>query len=257
VASVGELSAPYANFMFSPRHGPGVCARCFNLIDGYDLCYACAQHEAVLDAMAPISYSVGNEQLHHALASYKRLTGDAATRLGVQLAAVLWRYLYVHERCIARAAGTEGFAMVTTVPSGETARDETHPLRRIVGELVGATRHRHEQLVRRSDAAVAPRTFDAGKYVATRRLAGEAVLLIDDTWTTGASAQSAAATLKAAGAGRVAAVVIGRHVSRHWHTNDARLRRLGFEWEHCALCAHSPRISSPSPQLIDVEATRP
>ena len=38
------------------------------------------------------------------------------------------------------------------------------------------------------------------------------MLLVDDTWVSGASAQSAAAALKAAGARRVALVVIGRHV---------------------------------------------
>jgi orotate phosphoribosyltransferase len=65
------------------------------------------------------------------------------------------------------------------------------------------------------------------------------VLLIDDTWTTGANAQSAAATLKAAGSGPVAAVVIGRHLNREWHENDRRLRGIGtpFDWSRCALCA--------------------
>jgi adenine/guanine phosphoribosyltransferase-like PRPP-binding protein len=38
------------------------------------------------------------------------------------------------------------------------------------------------------------------------------VLLIDDTWVSGASAQSAAAALKLAGARRVAIVVLGRHL---------------------------------------------
>ena len=64
------------------------------------------------------------------------------------------------------------------------------------------------------------------------------MLLIDDTWTTGASAQSAAAALKAAGADR-AAVVIGRHLNREWHENDRRLRGIArpFDWGTCALCA--------------------
>ena len=64
------------------------------------------------------------------------------------------------------------------------------------------------------------------------------MLLIDDTWTTGANAQSAAAALKAAGAGPVAAVVIGRHLNRKWHQNDRRLRGITrpFDWGRCALC---------------------
>ena len=51
------------------------------------------------------------------------------------------------------------------------------------------------------------------RYRDTRKLDGETVLLLDDTWTAGGHAQSAAHTLLAAGASKVALVVIGRHVS--------------------------------------------
>jgi predicted phosphoribosyltransferase len=191
-----------------------------------------------LAAVAPISYSVGLEQLHRALMGYKRLSGEIARRLTVELAAVLWRYLAAHERCAARAAGTTTFELVTTVPSSDRGRDSTHPLRRIVGELLAPTRDRYEPLLRRSRLETAPRTFDARKFDAVRALDGEPVLVIDDTWTTGASAQSAAAALRHAGAGPVAAVVIGRHLNREWHENDRRLRGIArpFDWERCALC---------------------
>jgi len=236
--TVRELSALCESFLLAPRAGAGVCRRCFNLTDGYDRCYACTHHPDLLDVVAPISYSIAHEQLHHALASYKRLTGTVARRLTLQLAAILWRYLLGHERCLARAAGTREFPLVVTVPSSDRARDEQHPLRQIVGELVAITRPRYERLLVRSRADAGPRTFAADKFLARRGLNGEAVLLIDDTWTTGANAQSAAAALKAAGAGAVAAVVIGRHINRHWRQNDRRLRELepAFEWGRCVAC---------------------
>jgi predicted amidophosphoribosyltransferase len=237
MATVRDLSAPYENLMFGPRPGAGVCTRCFNLTDGYDRCYACARQPNALDVVVPISYSVAHEQLHHALASYKRLDGPAGRRLALQLSAVLWRYLEKHESCVARAARADAFPIATTVPSGDLARDEAHPLRWMVGEIVGPTRARHERLLRRSNLDIAPRAFASAKYEALRRLSGEPVLLIDDTWTTGANAQSAAAALKNAGAEVVAAVVIGRHVNREWHHNDRHLRTLpAFDWERCALC---------------------
>jgi predicted amidophosphoribosyltransferase len=237
--TVTELTALYTNFMLCPRRGPGVCDVCFNFTDGYARCYACAHGETRLDTVAPISYSVAQEQLHHALARYKRLTGEMARRLGVELAAVLWRYLAAHERCVARATGTDGFELVTTVPSSDSQRDDHHPLRWIVGEISGPTRLRHERLLRRAAVSVQAREFNPQKYEAVRRLAGQPVLLIDDTWTTGANAQSAAAALKSAGAGPVAAVVIGRHLNREWHENDRRLRGITrpFDWERCALCS--------------------
>lgn len=243
--TVRELSSPYENFMLGPRSGPGVCLRCFNLTDGYELCYACTRHDSVLDAMAPISYSVAHEQLHHALASYKRLASSAGRRLTIQLAAVLWRYLESHEPCLARAAGIDAFSIVTSVPSGDPARDDQHPLRQIVAEIVGVTRDRHRRLLRRSALEVPPRTFNPDKYIAEEQLSGQAVLMIDDTWTTGANAQSAAAALKRAGAGAVGAVVIGRHVTREWHQNDCHLRSLPpFGWDLCALCAGGARTAA-------------
>jgi predicted amidophosphoribosyltransferase len=239
--SVAELSGPYENFMLGPRRGPDVCVVCFNFTRGYERCYACSQNEDWLAAVVPISYSVGLEQLHRALMGYKRLSGEVARRLTVELAAVLWRYLAAHERCVARAAGATAFELVTTVPSGDRRRDSAHPLRSVVGELVGPTRERYERLLRSTERAVAARTFDPGKFEAVRALQGESVLLIDDTWTTGASAQSAAAVLRRAGAGVVAAVIIGRHLNREWHENDRRLRGIArpFDWERCALCATS------------------
>ncbi|HEY7174797.1 MAG TPA: hypothetical protein VH442_07765, partial [Micromonosporaceae bacterium] len=127
----------------------------------------------------------------------------------------------------------------TTVPSGDPARDEHHPLRTIVAELVGPTRERHRRLLRRTDTETEPRMFSTTKFEATTKLNNQSVLLIDDTWTTGASAQSAAAALKAAGAGPTAAIVIGRHLNREWHENDRRIRGIArpFEWQACALCA--------------------
>ncbi len=237
--TVAELTALYGNFLLGPRHGPGVCRECLNLTDGYDRCYACTRLEPWLDAMSAISYSIAHEQLHHALAGYKRSPAEVADRFAIELAAVLWRHLAGHEACLARAAHTDAFELVTAVPSSTRERDPSHPLRRIVGELTGVTRGRYVRLLRRSRTAVQPRAFSAAKYETTRELGGRSILLIDDTWTTGANAQSAAAALKKAGAGPVAVVVIGRHVNRGWRQNDRHLRRLPhpFDWAQCCLCA--------------------
>ena len=81
------------------------------------------------------------------------------------------------------------------------------------------------------------RAVDPGKYNPTEDLHGENVLLIDDTWTTGANVQSAAAALKTAGANRVGVLVIGRHVRDEYQDHAQRLKALPrpFDWETCAL----------------------
>lgn len=238
MATVSELSDPYANFMFGPRQGAGVCTFCFNLTRGFERCYSCARGELALAVVVPISYSVGGAQLHHALMGYKRLNGEISRRLTVELAAVLWRFLALHEHCVAAAAGVPAFELVTTVPSGACERDDHHPLRRMVGELVGPTRKRYARLLRRSPVPVRAREVNPNKFEPLRCLRGERVLLIDDTWTTGASARSAAVALRDAGAGPVATVVIGRYLNRCWGENDRRLGALvpAFDWGRCAVC---------------------
>src|SRR5579875_3588342 len=134
MATVAALSDPYGNFLLTPRRGDGVCRRCFNLTDGYELCFACEHGGDSIDLVAPISYSVAGEQLHHALAGYKRSIAPWTRTLTVQLAAVLWRHLARHEGCAAAAAGVEHFPIVTTVPSGRAARAAPHPMQEIVSQ---------------------------------------------------------------------------------------------------------------------------
>ncbi len=228
----------FGHLLLTPRSGPGVCGYCFNLTRGQARCFACENSHRVLDAVVPISYSVSLGQVHQLLAGYKRTAGAGAQARIEALAAILSRFLDMHEPCVARAAGVDRFALVTTVPSSDITRDEHHPLRGIVSTLAAPTTSRLERLLVRSPTPVTSRVFNARRYDAMRRLHGEAVLLIDDTWTTGASAQSAASALKAAGAGTVAAVVVGRHINRDWHQNDLRLRALArsFRWDACAVC---------------------
>ena len=44
----------------------------------------------------------------------------------------------------------------------------------------------------------------------------------------------------------VAAVVIGRHVNRHWHDNDRRLRAIepSFDWSRCAVCEGAADVAA-------------
>lgn len=238
MATVGELSDPYANFMRTPHRGSGFCATCMTFVEpAYERCYQCTTHQRWLAAVLPISYAERGGQLHTNLAGYKRWAPATAERTRLQLAAVLWRFMLMHERCLAAAAGVDGFDLVTTVPSSDAARDERHPLRTIVGQFVEPTLERHERVLRRSTVAVEERGWDPRRFVATRPLAGERVLLIDDTWTTGARAQTAAAAVLEAGAATVAALVIGRFINPGYAENAARLASTprAFSWETCGL----------------------
>jgi predicted amidophosphoribosyltransferase len=243
--AVARIEA-YERVMLTPQAGFGVCRDCFNLTAGWDRCFACTQLVPSLDAIVPISYSVAREKLNAALAGYKRERGRWAQALRADLAVILERFLELHEGCVALAAGVDRFDLVTTVPSGDRGRDAAHPLRSIVGEMVDRTQNRYQRLLHRSEVGCSHRRFDRRRFISDCRLEGERVLLVDDTWTTGASAHSAAAALREAGASTVAAIVVGRHVNRSWHENDVRLQKLRpFDWCSCVVCSGAARGATP------------
>lgn len=242
--------------LLAPHHGPGACPRCLNLVDRAGPCRACRATEQHLAVIVPISYSVGGEWLHRLIISYKR---DADRFVQDALAAIttlLDQFISRHECCLAAAVlpatGVgRSFDLITTVPSADPLRDLHHPLRGIVGSACPTTRDRYERLLFRSDSVAIPRVYDPARYVPARRLDGEGVLLIDDMWTSGASAESAAGALIAAGAGTVAAIVIARHLNRHWHDNDAQITRLAetdFNPDRCVICSRDRHSEPPREQ---------
>lgn len=90
------------------------------------------------------------------------------------------------------------------------------------------------------------REFDSNRYRVIADLSGKSVLLLDDTWTSGGHAQSAAHTLAGAGAETVALVVIGRHVRREYEPVQGSGESCGdildalpesFDWTTCAVHA--------------------
>lgn len=213
-----------------------VCEVCLTFTNpGYDTCFRCGHTRRFADAVLPISYSQHGHQLHDALRSYKRSHLEEVRRKHRhELAAVLWRFLRDHEKCLANRVGVTAFETVTTVPSS----NQSHPLPRVAGGIVIGTSERYAETLRRSSKEVEDRVVDPEKYEPVGKVSGS-VLLIDDTWTSGASAQSAAGALKQAGSGPVGVVVIGRHMNDDpGTTKKRRLEELTapFDWTHCAYC---------------------
>jgi phosphoribosylpyrophosphate synthetase len=111
----------------------------------------------------------------------------------------------------------------------------------MVASMIPYTRDRYVDLLVSNPGLEADRQAHADRFLSIpgSDIAGSSVLLFDDTWTTGAHAQSAAWALKRAGAARVAILVIGRHFVPSFAENNknlrlAKLRR--FSWDHC--CIH-------------------
>jgi hypothetical protein len=184
---------------------------------GFARCYQCDLAHArcaglLADVVAPIAYAVKGGRLAGDLWRYK--SGAAgAPEAGARLTAMLARFLREHSDQVWQAANMAvGPELAAIVPSGQ-GRPGPHPLAGIVASCVDVP---IVPLSTAPGAAARARGLAdgvaAGWLTVGGAVAGTDVLLVDDTWVSGASAQSAAAALKAAGARRVALVVIGRHV---------------------------------------------
>jgi len=243
MASVRELSALLQGSMQNPAQpGPGICPKCRGFPnEGWEEDRGCGQFPDHLDAIVPISYAPGLGQLHTALRGYKDDHFEAVRRrFHVRLASVLWQFLAEHERCVAAASSAPEFDLVTVVPSKTPERDEERgALRTLVGETCRHTADRYERVLRPTGKGLVAHEFAPERFEATSALGDRNGLLIDDMWTSGANAQSAACAMKAAGAATVGLVVIGRFVRRDWADHGDRLDELprGFDWDTCAVHA--------------------
>lgn len=242
VLTVEEASAAYQAAMRNVLPaGSGICSICHTFIDPtYTKCYKCLQANFT-DVVVPITYSEHLGQMHTALRNYKDSPVPAQNYAMPRLAGVLWRFIASHELCVAQKTGVEAFDLVTTVPSSMPQSDDQRSNFRTMIGWCDPIKDRYQRVLMASGHGSMERIFDAGRYSVTERLDGMRVLLLDDTWTTGAHAQSAAYTLKNAGATHVGVVVIGRHIRPEWDVGQEkcsdRLAALprAFDWGSCAV----------------------
>lgn len=181
--------------------------------DGFARCYQCdlARGQAgdlLADVVVPLGYAVRGGPLAQDLWRYKSGRAGAAASAS-RLRDMLAGFLRDDGDSVWQAAGMPGGpSAVAVVPSGQ-GRLGAHPLLSIVRSCLDLP------VLRLSIApgAIHTRGVTVGWLRVDDPVAGADVLVVDDTWVSGGSAQSAAAALKLAGAKRVAIIVLGRHVN--------------------------------------------
>ncbi|MFL6074056.1 MAG: hypothetical protein ACJ73S_11735 [Mycobacteriales bacterium] len=244
--TVDDVAAPYGNYLLPvPSRGTGVCTVCRTAVGEFRTCYQCHEAKRLLgagraDAVAFVSLAPRGEQLARELFTYKQNTVAEAQRRRMMfgLAAVLWKWLGMHEHCIAALVGSQQFDIVTSVPS--TSGRSVHPLREVVSGIVTGTDVRYRDLLTRRRYDVPQHEHCSDLFGADRGARGASVLVIDDTWTAGARAQSASVALKAAGARNVGVAVIGRWLNPGYADNRAWLTQHRKPWTWDACCLESP-----------------
>jgi predicted amidophosphoribosyltransferase len=192
------------------------CAVCTTPIDDrYQLCYPCKQHRvygAVSDLVAPVSYAIAASQSGYVMRGYKaRPRVDA--HYGV-VAMLMILALSKHGACTGPLVGAPvtHWSSVPSLP----AKPGEHPFHGIVSRSAPGA----EVPLTAAPLSSNPRAVDVNHFSVNVRLPDKShVLLLDDTWTQGGHAQSAALSLRKAGARRISTMVAARWIKRDFGDN--------------------------------------
>jgi hypothetical protein len=219
-----------------PAVPAGLCLVCRGPArSGYVRCFQCDLHAQsapglLADMVAPVAYAAKGGPLARDLWLYKS-GRDGSGPAGARVISLLLLFLHEHGPAVWQAAGMGRPTAVCVVPSGR-GRVGPHPLRALAAPYLARP---WVTLRARPGGDPWARTLDPARFQVTGLRPGAAVLLLDDTWVSGASAQSAAVALKLAGAAAVAVVVVGRHLPavpppvspRDLPARPAEVNRLG------------------------------
>lgn len=224
---------------WNPERTNETCAVCTTPVSGYSRCYQCnAQAGAgspLANVVAPITYAVDDSQAMSDLYNYKSVPrGHVARDAQLRLFTMLHASLSLHLPCLIQAG--RGEMVVTTVPSSK-GRQGDHPLREAMRlfsrfpqpeiDYVGPA-----DLDAAARRVLAPDRFQVESY----EVVGKHVLLLDDTWVTGAHMQSCASVLQSAGAAWVTAVPLGRMLKHQNAVTSSYLARRKVRVFNPALC---------------------
>jgi hypothetical protein len=205
------------------------CRVCAAPVRGFDRCWRCAQARriaGVADVVAPLTYAVAGTPSAALVRDYKNHPARSVReRHGAVINWLVWLGITCHERCIGRAAGL-AVSCRLVVPS-LTSRPGRHPFTELAHPMNTACDAM--ALMPAADATCDRAINDKFVLQPASRLDGQHVLILDDVWTTGSTAQSAALAVRRAGAAAVSVMVVGRWLNRDrrssTHFIATRLRR--------------------------------
>jgi hypothetical protein len=207
------------------------CAVCSGPATG-TRCPQCADQrshfgDALADRVLTLTYVRANApRLHqsaYTMKAYKRVppSTKAADDLGLMVTAAT----LIHGDCATRAAGSP-WSAVTFVPSVHRPGRE-HPAAGLARRAVGLSPAQRFPLSLGEHAGDDARTVRSDRFTVdshwTDRVRGQHVLVVDDTWTSGSKAQSAALAVRAAGATQVTLLCIARWCRQDWPDHRALL----------------------------------
>lgn len=191
------------------------CTVCGTPAEGYTRCFACQEVAGTVglaDRVGSIAYAIAGTQSAHLMRGYKARPPSPPQQALVALLAAI--AVGGHSTCAGRLSGLpiSHWASVPSLPfdPGE------HALHRLVKGFMEC----EEVTLTAAVKASTPRSVNAEHFVPSSALTSHShVLVIDDTWTRGGHAQSAAVALHQAGAAQVSVLTVARWVEPNFANN--------------------------------------
>jgi len=222
-------------YLRNPIRETGVtCGVCTTPVEGFDRCFVCRSAygatPGLADLVMPLTYGIAGAQSGFLLRAYKD-SSDARVRQqqGLVINWLLYLAILAHEGCIGRRLGV-AVERRLAVPSIR-GRVGVHPFE-VLTRQMNATRESPRLTVSQADTD--GRVVSADRFVLDPEtdLTGQHVLILDDTWTTGANAQSAVLAARGAGAAAVSVMVVGRWLRPDFGNNAQFIKtRLARDYD--------------------------
>jgi hypothetical protein len=216
------------------REASVTCTVCTTPVDGLNQCLVCLRAyratTGLADLVMPLTYGIQGAQSAFLLRQYKD-SPDARIRRQQALVInwLLYLAILLHEGCMSNRVGL-AIGHRLAVPSVR-GRVGVHPFE-VLTRQMNATRESPKLVVSQADTGERVVSMDRLTVDPQTDLAGQHVLILDDTWTTGANAQSAALAARRAGAAAVSVMVVGRWLRPDFGRNaDFIKTRLGRDYD--------------------------
>lgn len=223
LALANELESTSGSYLQSTIRVSGLTCEvcCTPVLPQYPRCVQCNKHLAsehqLADRVGSLIYAVEpTSQSYLLVSNYK--TNAAGPNMLLQMAALLGLGLRGHATCAMKLAGAKstGWAVVPSTKGRSTLHEYASQLAQTESHNLGI-----EFLgCGRRDRNIHPEYWK----VDVARGIPDHVILIDDSWVSGAHAQGVAAALKAVGVSQVSIFTVANVLDPNWEPNPSFIR---------------------------------
>lgn len=231
--SPAQLYSKVGGFFTNTARGAGHCQVCTGPANA-SLCTQCNTQrdhygDRLADLVVPLAYAKGHlkpiHQSEHHVYRYKSwLHPSLENRQDLQL--MIHTASWLHGVCVASVVGW--WEVLTFVPSANRPGTQ-HPVVELAKQVAPSKLDVAKVLLDNgSDISADPKRWPLPTrfHVADKwrpKIAGKHVLVVDDTWVSGGKSQSAAITLKDAGASTVTIMCVARWLSQDYNEDHQKM----------------------------------